>query len=185
MVYHDNGSHFTGGTFKDMLRRRGVFQFTAAITHPSSVGLAENGVKQVLNQLRKALQNDAQLIFDWDMGVEQCVAHLNSRFMRVHGYSPAELLFGFKPRYVNGLETFEGELRSAEIHTRVSANLPMEDKSLEEACYTARLSAMDEIRDLSSRSLLNNQEYIANRSMRSTKTSYGGKPGPTPSSGAG
>ena len=40
-IYCDNASYFVKGVFPIELKKRGVQQFTAPITHPSSVGLTE------------------------------------------------------------------------------------------------------------------------------------------------
>ena len=120
MVYSDNGSHFVKGVFPELLRTKGIRHVTAPITHPSSVGMAESTVRLVLGQLRKQLQSAPGMIFEWDMQIPSITAQLNSRTPRVLRWTPAQLLFGWKPRFISALESFEDELRSAEMHSRIS-----------------------------------------------------------------
>lgn len=64
-VYNNNSSHFAGD-FTLMLKEEGVHQISAAISHPSVVGLSERYVQLMLSMLRAELQNDSSQIFQWD-----------------------------------------------------------------------------------------------------------------------
>lgn len=99
-VYSDNGSHFVQGILPVELKRMDVRQFSAPIRHPASVGLAERYVQLILRGLRTTLQEDNRYIFMWDSFLENVVWAANSRAVRVHGFSPAELLMGMKPEYI-------------------------------------------------------------------------------------
>jgi transposase InsO family protein len=98
-VYPDNGTHFTGSVFPAELKQIGVKHFYAPIRHPSSVGLAERYVQVVLKGLWAALLDDQQFILYWDLFVGQVTWIANTRTTEVHGFTPAELHFGFVPEY--------------------------------------------------------------------------------------
>lgn len=50
-VYSDNGSHFTGNAIRQMWKDHRVLQFTAAISHPQSVGLSERYVQMTMGRI--------------------------------------------------------------------------------------------------------------------------------------
>jgi hypothetical protein len=95
-VYTDNASYFMEGVFPDYLTVRGVRQFPAPKTHPSSVGLLERYVQLVLYGIRKIVVGGGD-VHQWSTYLDQVVHSMNTRVVRVHGYSPAELMFGYNP----------------------------------------------------------------------------------------
>jgi hypothetical protein len=74
-----------------------------------------------------------------------------------------QLLRGWKPQFNSALEAFEDELRSAEIHSKISQIIHMEDRTLEEATYTAHLSAVDEARVMALRLQLGRNDNYEER----------------------
>ena len=52
-LYTDNGSHFVNHNLKAVLLEHGVSYFTGPISHPSSTGLLERTVQEILAQLSK------------------------------------------------------------------------------------------------------------------------------------
>ena len=95
-VYTDNGQHFLGDEFHGTLMRMGIKHFPAPKTHPSSVGLAERYVQLIMGILKRRIQgNDKRL---WDTLLASAVRTLNTRAVKVHGFTPAELLLGYNPR---------------------------------------------------------------------------------------
>ena len=95
-IYTDNGPHFTGKEFHGLLEERGVRHFPAPKSHPQSVGLAERYVQLLLNILKKEMQRASKVT--WDEHIPGASRTLNTRALRVHGFSPAELLCSFNPR---------------------------------------------------------------------------------------
>ena len=143
-VYHDNGSHFKKH-FTAKLEQMGVKQMTAPITHPSSVGLAERYVQLVLKYYRAVLQHHLDMIIRWDTVLKGIVNSINTRMIRVYGFSPAQILFGFEPKYIPGSDNFEDTIRSRSIEKRIQEGLE-DGMSVEEAAYESRLACLDEIR---------------------------------------
>ena len=95
-IYSDNGTHFTGGEIQTMFRNFGVTHFHAAISHPSSVGLAERYVQMTVGRLRlKCI--DCKDASHWGLLVRDAILDINTRCIRIHGYTPAEILLGYNP----------------------------------------------------------------------------------------
>jgi len=95
-VYMDNATYFLEGVFPDFLTIRGIQQFPAPKTHPSSVGLLERYIQLVLYGIRKIVVGGGEIL-RWSDYLEQVVHSMNTREVRVHGFTPAELLLGYNP----------------------------------------------------------------------------------------
>jgi len=95
-VYTNNATYFVEGVFPDFLTIRGVRQFSVPKTHPSSVGLLERSVQLVLYGIRKIVVSGGEIL-RWSEYLDQVVHSMNTREMRVHGFTLAELLFGYNP----------------------------------------------------------------------------------------
>lgn len=98
--YVDNGSHFVKGKLPDKLKQQGVKLFTAPITNPRSVGLSERYVKLILAGLRSMVQANVRpdAMTRWDEHLPAVVQAINTRVLKIQGYSPSQLLFGFNAR---------------------------------------------------------------------------------------
>ena len=127
-IYTDNGPHFTGKEFHGLLEEHGVRHFPAPKSHPQSVGLAERYVQLLMNILKKEMQRASKVT--WDEHIPGALRTLNTRALRVHGFTPAELLFGFNPR-----DDTRGTLQ--ELFTM---------DGLDRTAYGLRFSSIDEAR---------------------------------------
>jgi hypothetical protein len=96
-VYSDNGSHFVGKDITNLFRLHGVTHFTAPVTHPSSVGLIERNVQMMMSQIRKRSIESGIDHPTWANYVTEATIAMNTRLIRIHGYSPAAILLGFTP----------------------------------------------------------------------------------------
>ena len=113
-IYCDNASYFVKGSFPEELNKRKVLLFPAPITHPSSVGLAEKYVHLTMTALRTILQGGIDTenpeiedmtppvksmpLDRWEESLPAAVFAINNRIVKTHGFSPAQLMFGFTPR---------------------------------------------------------------------------------------
>lgn len=97
-AYSDNGSHFVSANVQDLLKRKGVRQFPAPKSHPSSVGLSERYVQLVIIGLRTRLEGEPQMLETWDKLVPAVTQVINTRVIRHQGYTSSQLLFGFNLR---------------------------------------------------------------------------------------
>lgn len=161
-IYNDNGSHFVSANVQDYLRARGVRQFPAPKSHPSSVGLAERYVQLVVIGLRTFLQHSPAMVDHWDVFIPQVVHSINTRVIRTHGYTPSQLLFGFNMRQAemdatgrdvvisSTLEDFQHVIAAREqINIEAIKSVDDLDKvcSVETWMYAQRLSKLEEIRE--------------------------------------
>ena len=81
----------------------------------------------------------------WDSYLKGIVNSINTRMIRVYGYSPTQILFGFGPRYVPGADNLKDTVRSKAIEKRIQEGLE-DGISVEEAVYESRLACLDEWR---------------------------------------
>ena len=84
-----------------MFEKFGVTHFPAAIPHPSAVGLAEQYVQMLTGRIRLRCIDNKTPNF-WGLLVCEAVIDINTRCLRVHGYTPAEILLGYNPQRSHG-----------------------------------------------------------------------------------
>lgn len=164
MVYTDNGSHFKR-FFTAMLAKFEVKHLWAPTSHPQSVGMSERYVQIVLAALRSILQHVGAYIFDWDKFLRTCVHAINTRLIKVHGFSPSQLLMGFEPTTTPFLMDFDNELRSQALQTRIE-ELQRGGATVPEAAYEARLASIDEIRTEALKAKLANKQSVAAKNFK-------------------
>jgi len=147
-VYSDNGSHFTGSMISQMWRDHGVIHFTSAISHPQSVGLSERYVQMLMGRIRLSCITLGTSRY-WSKEIRNAVLAINTRCIRLHGYTPAEILLGFNPsttrKAESGLEDWAKqkldddmrgrESKESELHTFVDKRY---EKSIEAGTKLAR-----------------------------------------------
>ena len=161
--YLDNGSHFVKGKLPSKLEQLRVKLFPAPITNLRSVGLAEWYVQLILGGLRTkiaaAKKDDPRAMEKWDEYLDPVVHAINTRVLRVHGYTPAQLLFGFNIR-VHPLDvTLQDELRRSPMtDPRVDENFNVKE-------YDLRLACVEEIREIVRERVLLEQEETELRAM--------------------
>jgi len=95
-VYSDNGSHFVNRDLQRLFKDHGVVYFTGLISHPSSTGLMERAVQGVLSFLRTKCTHRGN-IGSWSLDVREAAFFLNTKTIRIHGYTPATIMLGFEP----------------------------------------------------------------------------------------
>ena len=96
-MYTDNGTHFVSSEFAKVLSKLSVIHLPAPKSHPQSVGLAERYVKLLVDGLKVTVMQRKLPQGDWDLVVDSVVHPINTRVLRVHRFSPAELPLGFNP----------------------------------------------------------------------------------------
>jgi hypothetical protein len=94
-MYTDNGAHFTSEDFYGMVANMGIKHCPAPKTHPSSVDLAEKYVQLLMGILKRRVQGGDKRL--WDTLIPSATRTLNTCGIRVHGYTPSELLLGNNP----------------------------------------------------------------------------------------
>ncbi|OAF58771.1 hypothetical protein VC83_06083 [Pseudogymnoascus destructans] len=115
----------------------------------------------ILSVYRKILQQQPHLIYIWDDLLPHVVNIINTWKVSVYGVSPAELLFGFKPRFVPGDLSIDEELR-AELISQPQF-VPAFEHEPNVSAVGIRLAKLDELRDMA----------MADPPPSSTQTSQG------------
>ena len=119
-IYSDNGSHFTRKEIQDMFSRFGVTHFSGAISHPSAVGLAERYVQMITGRIRLRCLDDKSPAI-WGLYMRDVVLDINTRCVRIHRYTPAEILRGYNPSRTRV------EIAGGDVQSWLKANLSPED----------------------------------------------------------
>lgn len=99
-AYSDNGSHFVNEKVTTYFRERGVTHFTGPISHLSSTGIMEQAVQAMISFLG-ATTLEHRTAGGRSNLVKNGAFWANSKFQRVHGYTPAELMLGFHPQQMH------------------------------------------------------------------------------------
>jgi transposase InsO family protein len=97
-LYTDNGSHFMRELVATYFKAKGIQHFIAPVSHSSSVGMVERVVQLVLSRLRAYCIDHGQAGIDvWKSAANHIMQAINTRLIKIHGFTPAELMFGYKP----------------------------------------------------------------------------------------
>src|SRR5437667_8846562 len=98
-LYTDNGTHFTGAPASDYFRDKRILHYDAPVSHPSSVGLVERTVQLVVSRTRAYAIEQGQYGTDsWGLSAGPTMLAINTRLVKIHGFTPDELMFGYRPK---------------------------------------------------------------------------------------
>lgn len=147
-LYEDNGGHFVGRETKTFFESHGTTVYTAPISHPASVGLSERCVQLVISGLRKWVFERGEAGRNtWGRALPRIQLDIDTRYIRVHGFYPSQLLMGFKPEWNVGYRhaaddvmTSSGE---AVIEPASKDDIDLYDKRREELREAARVKVAD------------------------------------------
>jgi len=103
-VYTDNGSHFTGSLIIKMWSDHGVLHFPSAISRPQSVRLSERYVQMLVGRIGLSCISQGSAAC-WAQEIRNAVLSINTRWIRVHGFTRAEILLGFNPAITRKSDT--------------------------------------------------------------------------------
>ena len=151
-LYVDNGAHFVKGELPKRCAAQGTKMFKAPITNPRSVGLAERYVQLILTGLRAVIEAHrignlgSDAMQRWDEYLDTVVQAINTRVLKVHGYTPSQLFLGFNIRTHPLDEVLEDSLRR--IGSTGMGDNPRD----------IRLAQLEEIRELVRERVLQDQE---------------------------
>ena len=171
-VYADNGSHFVKGELPVLLRQVKTLLFSAPVTHPQSVGLAERYVQMILAGLRVRVAADQKqrenAMAYWDEHLDAVVQAINTRILKVHGYTPAQLFLGFNVRLHPLDETVAERMRKqhcVEMFQSYNGDNPRQIEGGDEDALIQierdlRLAQIEEVRELTRERILRDQERI-------------------------
>lgn len=155
VIYCDNASQFKGGVFNAHMKKKGVKVIHPPAGSPWSVGLAENYVKLMKKGLQARLQDQFVSISSWPEMVATVCHNIRTRHMRILGFSAAQLMFGFNPRWGEDLPNLEDQFRGSQQSMQVQQTGDSELQKIRE--YETRLLKLDEIRELGQQQMWNTQ----------------------------
>ena len=112
-------------------------------------------------------QHHPQLIFEWDLLLPGIVRAANTRCIKTFGFSPAQLLLGFNPRYSKGVDEFEDILRLRAVDESIDSLMSEETMTLEEANFKSRLAILDKLRERSLSKRFRSGESLAKATAKS------------------
>ena len=94
----DHGSHFVNHDMQALMLEHGVSHFTGPVSHPSSTGLLERTVQEMLAQIsKKCIERGTTN--SWSLSVRDNALNMNTKSTKIHGYSPAQIMLGFEPKH--------------------------------------------------------------------------------------
>lgn len=146
-IFCDNASYFVGADGTAFFASHGVQIIPAPITHPSSVGQAERTVQLASSQLRRyVIERGKQGRDAWGTAIPQISLNINTRLIRIHGFSPAQILLGYQPEYDKGVlsrgthqwadlsqqpdQQITEQLRANELNFRIERRLEDRDNAV-------------------------------------------------------
>lgn len=125
-LYSDNGSHFVNHDFDSLLIQHGVSHYTGPISHPSSTGLLERAVQEMLALIsKKCIERGTTN--SWGLFIRDNVLDVNTKGTTIHGYTPAKLMLGFDPKHFHFDTNAEA---TPNIHGASNEQLPAHEYNL-------------------------------------------------------
>ena len=80
-----------------MFRDHSVTHFTGPVSHPSSTGLLERAIQEIMSYVaKKCIEKGTRE--GWALSIRDGVLEMNTKLVRIHGYSPAQLMLGYEPQ---------------------------------------------------------------------------------------
>lgn len=144
-TFSDNASQFSKGDFNGYLKSKAVKVMHPGPGAPSSVGLAENFVKLIKKGLQTRLQDKNLMLHHWPKFLASTVHNIRTRIPRFMGYSSAQMMFGYNPRWGEEIPGIEDTVRAA-THALVLQTAG-EDPLLENVMLESRLERIEEMRN--------------------------------------
>ena len=144
-VYTDNASYFVEGQLPKFLHARGVRQFPAPKTHPSSVGLLERYVQLMLYGLRRVITGGAGGCTErWSEYVDGVLHAMNTKAVKIHRFTPAEVMLGFNPTRHRFDFTVRDHQAALDLQARHSQWDHQQDRELLRSQHESFMSCRDE-----------------------------------------
>ena len=101
VVLSDQGSNFLSELFRNTCKLLRIKKINTTAFHPESNGGLERGHRVLVEYLRHYIAEDQR---DWDDGIPYATYVYNITTHRATGYTPFELLFGYRARVPSSLQ---------------------------------------------------------------------------------
>jgi len=163
-VYTDNGSHFVGGPFHAHLEAMSVKHLTASPYSPSSVGLIERAVRNVSQALRALVLSDPAVnVHQWDQFLQPAIWAVNTRFVKTHGYSPSQIMFGYNLKRSEPSYPTPRDRLIQDMLEKIRAGDENFQPEAEAVEYAVRLATLEELRSSALDNLSAEQRMLVER----------------------
>ena len=95
----NNRMYFMGAPINNYFKAKGIQHYDAPVSHLSSVGLVERMVQLVVSRTRAYVIERGQYGTDsWGLSAGSTMLVINTRLVKIHGFTLAELMFGYQPK---------------------------------------------------------------------------------------
>lgn len=138
----DRGTAFTANTFDNFCNINGIKHTLNSSRHPQANGQVERLNSTILPALITSLTDSDG--YNWDLGIKKLARDLNSSICKTTGRTPFEMLYGYIPRFRDGLSrelTENAELYTipAEIRAEAIKKIEIEQCKAKERYDRARI----------------------------------------------
>lgn len=104
MIVTDQGTNFCSEVFKQLEKLFGIKHIFASPYHPQTCGALERSHSTLKEYLRSYIGENQHT---WDLYIPSAMIAYNSNVHSTTGFSPLELLFGYKPYIPNSIDTLD------------------------------------------------------------------------------
>ena len=153
------------GELPGVLKSTSTLLFIAPITNPQSMGLSKRYVQLILAGLCVRIDADRRVdaMSRWDEYLDQVVHAINTRVLKIYGYTLSQLLMGFNMRFHLLDQTLTEELRKERLQEIVGRDVVhrgerVHGKEREMREYHLRLAQVDKMRELTRERMLQHCE---------------------------
>ncbi|KAK8784274.1 hypothetical protein V5799_009360 [Amblyomma americanum] len=127
-IITDRGTCFTSKAFEEFCKARGIQHVLNSTRHPRANGQVERVNRTLVPTIMTTMDGNDQR--EWDIGLKGVEAFLNTSYNKSTGRTPFEVLFGYNPKFHDGVlreiaETEDNvawtnpEQLQAEVRTRI------------------------------------------------------------------
>lgn len=104
-IVTDQGTNFCSDMFKQLARLFGIKHIFASPYHPQTCGALERSHSTLKEYLRSFISENQNT---WDLYVNTAMLSYNTNVHSTTGFTPFELIFGFKPYVPKSIDILEG-----------------------------------------------------------------------------
>ena len=137
MIVSDQGTNFCSEVFKQLQKLFGIKHIFASPYHPQTCGALERSHSTLKEYLRSYIGENQHT---WDLYIPSAMIAYNSNVHSTTGFSPSELLFGFKPYLPSSIDTLDTNTYTDYV------------RALNHRLYYSRQKAIENIRSSKERS---------------------------------
>ncbi|KAK8772700.1 hypothetical protein V5799_024055 [Amblyomma americanum] len=100
-IITDRGTCFTSKAFEEFCKARGIQHVLNSTRHPRANGQVERVNRTLVPTIMTTMDGNDQR--EWDIGLKGVEAFLNTSYNKSTGRTPLEVLFGYNPKFHDGV----------------------------------------------------------------------------------